>query len=76
MALDPKPKAAKKRTRERYYTLATSMRLIVGHEIQREYEEMEDEEQQLESRGVQMERSLRNRQSVIDPTSGEWPTGG
>ena len=59
------------RTHSKFYTLATSMRLMVGYEIQRELEEMETEEQELESRGVTMERNLRNRQSVIDPTAGK-----
>ena len=48
-----------RRTKRTLYSLATSVRLMVGYEIQRELEEAQTEESELEQIGMQMERYLR-----------------
>jgi hypothetical protein len=48
----------------KFSTLAKSVRFLKGYEIQRELDEMEDQEQELEERGLEVEKTLRRRRFV------------
>ena len=47
--------------KKRFYTIATSMRLMVAHEIQQEFEEVQCEEEELQEEGKEMENTLRRK---------------
>ncbi len=47
--------------RRQLYPLATSMRLLVAHEVQRELEDVQREEEELQEEGREMENTLRRK---------------
>lgn len=55
--------------KKRFYTIATSMRLMVAHEIQQEFEEVQSEEEELQEEGKEMENTLRRKTISNNKTS-------
>ena len=47
--------------RRKFYTMASSIRLMVAHEIQQELEEVQHEEEELQQEGKEMENTLRRK---------------